>query len=252
MTDEEILKRIKEDNLSEEEIDKLLEQLSDNTKNVFATFIAMYNIQDVLDWYKNGKIDDFFDEIKVKNDKYIKEVVNVIDDRIETQVKEATKNKKVEYKDKNGKIKIKKVGYLTEKQVKDIINERLKEYNYKEKYNEHYGYFNENVKKAIIQGMISGKNPNKIAKDIEKYAKSLANKGKTLMRTETSIIQTTSQKKQYKESGVEFYEWIEEPDACSSCKEWLGKKLPTKDMEAGVNAPSIHPNCRCSTIPVIS
>lgn len=236
--EEQMYLRLKNEGYNEEQIEEIINELEKNTQNTFATFIAMYSIQEVLDWYKNGRIDKFTEEIYKENEPLVNKVLDTIDDNIKETCVSKGKNEE-------------KVGYLTKKEVEKIIEERLKEYNYKKEYKEKFNYFIEDVKKAIIQGMVAGKNPKQIANKISEYSKRLANNGKTLMRTETSIIQTMSQKKQYEKTDVEYYEWVIEPDACSHCKAFKGEKLPVKDMEPGINAPAQHPNCRCSTMPIL-
>ena len=72
-----------------------------------------------------------------------------------------------------------------------------------------------------------------------------------LMITEMTRVQTEVQRLSYKNAGIDEYEFIAEPSACDVCKPLDGKIFKLKDMQGGINAPSMHPNCRCSTAPYV-
>ncbi|HUW22383.1 MAG TPA: hypothetical protein VMW41_07005, partial [Candidatus Bathyarchaeia archaeon] len=58
----------------------------------------------------------------------------------------------------------------------------------------------------------------------------------------------------YKQSGVvEKKEWLPAGDACEICIEisQVGAIPIDQNFPGGFDAPSAHPNCRCSLIPVI-
>lgn len=101
--------------------------------------------------------------------------------------------------------------------------------------------------KLLIRAIVQGKNPRESARflrdlfDVTKY------QAERLMRTESARIQIEIQKISYEQYGYEEYEFIVEPSACSICKPLDGKIFKTKKMQPGENAPTMHPNCRCST-----
>ena len=72
-----------------------------------------------------------------------------------------------------------------------------------------------------------------------------------LMITEMTRVQTEVQRLSYKNAGIDEYEFIAEPSACDICKPLDGKIFKLKDMQGGINAPNMHPNCRCSTAPYV-
>ncbi|TRW70697.1 phage head morphogenesis protein, partial [Lactococcus lactis] len=61
--------------------------------------------------------------------------------------------------------------------------------------------------------------------------------------------QTAIQEESYKKADIESYEYIAEPSACPICGALNGKIFKLKDMSPGINAPNMHPFCRCSTAP---
>lgn len=112
----------------------------------------------------------------------------------------------------------------------------------------------EDLSKILSRGLIQGKNPRAIAKDLRKYW--YGNDPKTkggavycmerLMRTEMARVQTEAQKQSFERNGFEQYEFIANSDCCDICKSLDGKHFKVKDMMPGENAAPVHPHCRCS------
>lgn len=68
-----------------------------------------------------------------------------------------------------------------------------------------------------------------------------------LMITELCRVQTEAQKLAFQEFSYEDYTFICNGGACNECEALNGKHFKVKDMQAGRNAPPMHPRCRCST-----
>lgn len=99
----------------------------------------------------------------------------------------------------------------------------------------------------LKQSIINGKHPNVLARELrEKFDASKTN-SETLMRTETARVQIAVQEQSYSDYGFNEYEYIAEPSACKRCGKLNGKVFKVRGMQAGVNSPPMHPNCRCST-----
>lgn len=104
-------------------------------------------------------------------------------------------------------------------------------------------------------GLIQGKNPRAIAKDLNKYW--YGNDPRTgggakycmerLMRTELARVQTEAQKHSFIRNGFDHYEFIVNSGCCPICQGLNGKHFRVDKMMPGENAPPMHPNCRCST-----
>ena len=95
------------------------------------------------------------------------------------------------------------------------------------------------LEKIITQAITQGKNPRAVAN--------------RLMMTEISGIQTDIQKQSYLDADIEEYDYIAEPFACEICKK-VAKGSPYRvlKMKKGINAPYMHPHCKCSTVPKVS
>lgn len=108
--------------------------------------------------------------------------------------------------------------------------------------------------KELQTGLIQGKNPRAITKNIRKYW--YGNDPKTgggavfcmerLMRTELARVQTEAQKQSFERNGFEMFTFITNHGCCPDCQRLDGKHFKVKDMMPGTNASPLHPLCRCS------
>lgn len=102
------------------------------------------------------------------------------------------------------------------------------------------------LSKQLQVGMIQGKNPRVLAKEIQKTFGASASSAERLMRTELARVQTEAQKQSFLANGFEEYTFHANRGCCSACSDLDGKHFKIKDMMPGKNAPPMHPNCRCS------
>ena len=109
---------------------------------------------------------------------------------------------------------------------------------------------------ALLQtGLIQGKNPRALTKDLKKYFTGKDGTGgmrycmERLMRTELARVQTEAQKQSYLEDEIEEYKFIANAGCCEICTALNGKRFKVSKMMPGENAPPVHPHCRCSTAP---
>ena len=108
--------------------------------------------------------------------------------------------------------------------------------------------------KLLQQGLIQGKGPRALAKDLKKYW--YGNDPRTgggatycmerLMRTELARVQIEAQKQSMVRNGFDRYEFIVNRGCCAICADLNGKTFKVADMMPGENAPPMHPNCRCA------
>ncbi len=102
------------------------------------------------------------------------------------------------------------------------------------------------LSKQLQVGMIQGKNPRVLAREIQKTFGASASNAERLMRTELARVQTEAQKQSFLANGFEEYTFHANRGCCSACSDLDGKHFKIKDMMPGKNAPPMHPNCRCS------
>jgi SPP1 gp7 family putative phage head morphogenesis protein len=113
----------------------------------------------------------------------------------------------------------------------------------------------EDLGRMLQTGLIQGKNPRALAKDLQKYwfgNDPLTGGGarycmERLMRTELARVQTEAQKQSFIRNGYDQYTFIVNGGCCPICEGLNGKHFDVAKMMPGTNAPPMHPNCRCST-----
>ena len=116
----------------------------------------------------------------------------------------------------------------------------------------YYDIMKSDLEKLLTRGLIQGKNPRQLAKELEKYVKGDAKGGakynaERLMRTELARVQTEAQKQSFERNGFEEYEFIANSNCCDICQSLDGKIFKVSKMMPGENAAPMHPHCRCST-----
>ena len=99
--------------------------------------------------------------------------------------------------------------------------------------------------------ILTGESPQKIIANIRKEMNTSQYAAKRLVFTEQAYFTSVAQKDSYGELDVEEYEFVGTLDGitCDDCGELDGKHFPVSEMNPGVNAPPMHPYCRCTTCP---
>ena len=103
--------------------------------------------------------------------------------------------------------------------------------------------------KLLQTGMIQGKHPDVMARELRKQIDVSRFNSERLMRTEMARVQTEAQMQSFERYGFGEYEYMacHYGDVCTACKALDGKHFKTKDAMPGENAPPMHPFCHCST-----
>ena len=103
----------------------------------------------------------------------------------------------------------------------------------------------------LTRGLIMGMNPKALStrlmgliKDKVKNARYAAER---IARTESARVADQYSRELYREQGFKKIKWIAEPTACAICRPRDNKVFSIDDE---LEIPT-HPNCRCSTVPVM-
>lgn len=103
------------------------------------------------------------------------------------------------------------------------------------------------LSKLLESGLIQGKNPRVLARELKKTFQTSTFNAERLMRTELARVQTDAQKQSFERNGFDEYIFIVNGGCCDICQRLSGKHLKVSKMMPGENAPPMHPHCRCST-----
>lgn len=72
-----------------------------------------------------------------------------------------------------------------------------------------------------------------------------------LIRTETRRMNASAQLDSFKENEFTHFVYVAEPGACLTCASLDQTIIPVDEAVGGLNYPTMHPNCRCSTYGII-
>ena len=108
-----------------------------------------------------------------------------------------------------------------------------------------------NINQTIERALIRGEHPRKSAASIKRLVRDDYGKANRaadrILVTESARGQIIAQRESYKEAKIDEYIYLAENSACDICAELDDKVFKVKDMVIGVNAPFMHPWCKCST-----
>lgn len=139
-----------------------------------------------------------------------------------------------------------------EKHIKSIINSSFHNATWSERLWKNQKKLRKVLEDLLSNGILQGKHPRILAKEIREIFDSSIYVSERLMRTEMARVQQDVFSDTMTQGGFDSYEFIAEPDACPVCKELDGKIFKFEDREIGVNAYPMHPNCRCSQAPAMN
>ena len=102
------------------------------------------------------------------------------------------------------------------------------------------------IDKLLQTGLIQGKNPRVLARDLKKVFNTTTANAERLMRTELARVQIAAQKDSFVANGFKKYTFIVNTGCCPVCAALNDKHFDVAKMMPGTNAPPMHPNCKCS------
>lgn len=99
--------------------------------------------------------------------------------------------------------------------------------------------------------VLTGETPQKAIQNIKKTMDTSLSNAKRLVLTEQAYFTSVAQQDAYGELDVEEYEFVGTLDGrtCGDCGDLDGQHFPLSEMSPGLNAPPMHPYCRCTTAP---
>lgn len=130
-----------------------------------------------------------------------------------------------------------------------IVNASFKNATFSERIWTHQDLLQAELEKLLRTGLIQGRNPRELARQLRKAFDASVFNSERLMRTELARVQTEAQKQSYIRNGFDQYTYITCGDfkVCGECKPLNGRHFKVENMMPGDNAPPMHPCCRCST-----
>lgn len=109
------------------------------------------------------------------------------------------------------------------------------------------------VQKAVRHNLLRGRHPKEFVSEIRKQSNATSYQAKRLLITETARVQSEAQRLSYiatlgEDAEYEFKAFLDDRTT-QICRKHNKNVYKVADMQAGVNAPPMHPNCRSFTVP---
>lgn len=142
------------------------------------------------------------------------------------------------------------IGAINSKQIASFISTDWSGKNWSERIWADREKLGKKVKQTLEKGITQGIGYRKMARELKKEMGTSFNNAFRLIRTESAFIQESITQKSYEraaqELGLEYYKYDAFLDSRTSdiCRELDGKRFKVSEMQIGVNAPPMHPNCR--------
>ena len=100
----------------------------------------------------------------------------------------------------------------------------------------------------LRNGLVQGIGSVELARRFRKHYGGSVKDTERLMTTEMCRLQTAVQKESFERNGYKEYMFITSgnDNVCPDCQALHGQHFKVSEMQAGVNAPPMHPRCHCS------
>ena len=105
---------------------------------------------------------------------------------------------------------------------------------------------------TLTEGLIRGDGVQALTEKLRAKVESSRYDAERLVRTETARVVESAGLQAYEDCEIEEYELLAALDERTYpiCGKLDGAQYKLKDARTGLNLPPLHPNCRCTTIPV--
>lgn len=146
-----------------------------------------------------------------------------------------------------------RTGTVNELALKELVRTPFNGYNYSQQLWGNTDNLVKDLKKVLKTGFVRGDHPRTMARDLAQKYKVANSRAETLIRTDGTMIVNRSAVQRYKDAGLKYYRILVHLDNRTTeiCKRIHAedKRYLIDEMQAGVNAPPFHFNCRSGVIP---
>ena len=146
-----------------------------------------------------------------------------------------------------------RTGTINEPALKELVKTPFNGYNYSQQLWGNTDNLVKDLKKVLKTGFVRGDHPRTMARDLAQKYKVANSRAETLVRTDGTMIVNRAAIQRYKDAGLKYYRILVHLDNRTTeiCKRIHAenKRYLIDEMQAGVNAPPFHFNCRSGVIP---
>lgn len=226
------------------------------TKQEIAGFVKKH--PDLTEWSRSIKIKTNADALFAGVEMDIAEMTGKINKRIETHLKQTYQetylNRAYNYHKQTKREPNFKPERLEEEYLQKAINENFKGKRFSERvWGSNMDELVSRVESLVTNDLNRGYPIDQSSKLLAIEFERARNRAVTVLQTETNGIQAQATLDEYQDDNVKKYRYLAtlEVHTCPICGELDGKVFLVKDAEKGVNYPTMHPHCRCTTVPAL-
>ncbi len=226
------------------------------TKQEIAGFVKKH--PDLTEWSRSIKVKTNADALFAGVEMDIAEMTGKINKRIETHLKQTYQetylNRAYNYHKQTKREPNFKPERLEEEYLQKAINENFKGKRFSERvWGSNMDELVSKVESLVTNDLNRGYPIDQSSKLLAIEFDRARNRAVTVLQTETNGIQAQATLDEYQDDNIKKYRYLAtlEVHTCPICGELDGKVFPVKDAEKGVNYPTMHPHCRCTTVPAL-
>lgn len=146
-----------------------------------------------------------------------------------------------------------RTGTINEPALKELVRTPFNGYNYSQQLWGNTDNLVKDLKKVLKTGFVRGDHPRTMARDLAQRYKVANSRAETLIRTDGTMIVNRAAIQRYKDAGLKYYRILVHLDNRTTeiCKKIHAedKRYLIDEMQAGINAPPFHFNCRSGVMP---
>lgn len=226
------------------------------TKQEIAGFVKKH--PDLTDWSRSIKVKTNADALFAGVEMDIAEMTGKINKRIETHLKQTYQetylNRAYNYHKQTKREPNFKPERLEEEYLQKAIKENFKDKRFSERvWGSNMDELVSRVESLVTNDLNRGYPIDQSSKLLAIEFERARNRAVTVLQTETNGIQAQATLDEYQDDNIKKYRYLAtlEVHTCPICGELDGKVFLVKDAEKGVNYPTMHPHCRCTTVPAL-
>ena len=226
------------------------------TKQEIAGFVKKH--PDLTEWSRSIKVKTNADALFAGVEMDIAEMTGKINKRIETHLKQTYQetylNRAYNYHKQTKREPNFKPERLEEEYLQKAINENFKGKRFSERvWGSNMDELVSRVESLVTNDLNRGYPIDQSSKLLAIEFERARNRAVTVLQTETNGIQAQATLDEYQDDNIKKYRYLAtlEVHTCPICGELDGKVFLVKDAEKGVNYPTMHPHCRCTTVPAL-
>lgn len=226
------------------------------TKQEIAGFVKKH--PDLTEWSRSIKVKTNADALFAGVEMDIAEMTGKINKRIETHLKQTYQetylNRAYNYHKQTKREPNFKPERLEEEYLQKAIKENFKDKRFSERvWGSNMDELVNRVESLVTNDLNRGYPIDQSSKLLAIEFDRARNRAVTVLQTETNGIQAQATLDEYQDDNIKKYRYLAtlEVHTCPICGELDGKVFPVKDAEKGVNYPTMHPHCRCTTVPAL-